>query len=346
MTEATSSVGEDDAAETIAARAAYWDARLRSEQCSQAERAEFQRWLELDPTHAEAFELLQMGIGTLQSAAKTNPALRAMRDRAVAVRRGARRSKFTVRAAAALACVCVGGVIAGVQLRESTFVERGVPSVFQTAVGERSTVQLQDGSEISLDTSSRVEVTYSKARRAIEIDAGRAYFRVAKDALRPFAVDVAGREVVAVGTEFDIRLDERTLVVTLIEGRVDVSASGAGVGDRSTTRTLAPGERMTVDRTTGVATVERADLERTVSWRQGKILFEDTPLDEAVEEMNRYSQTPIVVNDAALRGLRVNGMFYTSQPENFLRALAQYFEVELRIGADGTTYLSRKRESR
>lgn len=346
MTEATSSLGEDDAADTIAARAAYWDARLRSEQCSQAERAEFQRWLQLDRAHAEAFEMLQVGIGTLQTAARSNPALRGMRDRAVAVRQGARRNKLTVRAAAVLAFVSLGGVIAAVQLREPTVVERGVPSVFQTAVGERSTVQLQDGSEISLDTSSRVEVTYSKARRAIEVDAGRAYFRVAKDATRPFAVNVGGREVVAVGTEFDIRLDERNLIVTLIEGRVDVSASGASASDTSTTRTLLPGERMTVDRATGVATVERADLERTISWRQGKILFEDTPLDEAVDEMNRYAPAPIVVDDPALRRLRVNGMFYTSQPENFLRALAQYFEVELRVGADGTTYLSRKRESR
>ncbi len=346
MTEATGPSGEDDAAKIIAARAAYWDARLRSEECSQAERDQFQHWLELDSAHSKAFELLQTGIGTLQSAAKTHPGLRAMRDRAAAARQGTRRSRLRMRAAAVLAFVGLGGVLAVMQWREPAVPERGVASVFQTAIGERSTVQLQDGSEISLDTSSRVEVTYSKARRAIEIDAGRAFFRVAKDSARPFAVNGAGREIVAVGTEFDVRLDERNLIVTLIEGRVDVFGPGANTSDESTTRTLAPGERMTIDRATGEATIERVDLERTVSWRQGKILFEDTPLDEAVEEMNRYMQAPIRIEDPALRRLRVNGMFYTSQPENFLRALAQYFEFEMRVGANGTTHLSRKRESR
>jgi transmembrane sensor len=343
VTDTTGKGLPEDLRTSVREEAAYWDARVRMEACSADERAEFQRWLDSRPEHSTIWASLQQGIKGLQTASTTHPGLRAMRDRAAATRRRAWRTRITVRAAA-VAAIAIIGAAASVQWNRENghaAVER-TASAFQTAVGERSSVQLQDGSEVSLDTGSRVEVSYTKRQRTIEVLQGRVYFRVAKDAGRPFVVAAAGRQVVAVGTEFDIRLDANNLFVTLVEGRVDVAKIPLRRGDTSTVQELTPGERMVVDRSSGRATIARADIEKIVSWRQGKILFENTPLAEAIAEMNRYSAAPIVVADPALDQLQVNGMFYTAQPDNFLRALAQYFSIQLRVAADGSTYLSRQ----
>jgi transmembrane sensor len=321
--------------------AAAWDARLRAHDCSAEERARFQRWLQQSPDNAEQYDSLQRGIEALQAASATHPRLRAMRDHAMAARGRSRGTRIAMRAAAAALLFIIVGVFAA-QWRTSPIEERAIASVFQTAIGERSTVQLQDGSEISLDTRSRVEVAYSAARRSIDIAEGRAYFRVAKDAERPFAVNVAGSEIIAIGTEFDVRLDADYLYVTLIEGRIDVHTA-AQTGDASTPRSLAPGQRLIVDRDDGTVSIEKADLEKVVSWKEGKILFEDTPLDEVIAELNRYSNARIVVEDANLAQLRVNGLFHTEDPSHFLQALTQYLPIRLRVKSDGTTYISQGR---
>jgi len=325
-----------DALEQVREQAAHWDVRIRSPTCTTQERAEFEQWLQLRPEHAETFAALQQGIQVLQLAAASHPRLRAMRDRAAALRRRAIIIRWGGCVAGIAACAFIG--VALIQMHGHPDAPPQFASVFHTAVGERSSVQLQDGSEISLDTNSRVDIVYSKQERALEIAGGRAYFRVAKDASRPFIVTVADREVVAVGTEFDIRLDEEHVFVTLIEGQVDIRATEQA-RDISTVQELVPGERLVVNRASGMATIARTDLAKIVSWRQGKVLFESTPLSEAVAEMNRYLAAPIVIDDPALAQLHVNGMFYTAQPENFIKALIQYFGIKTRI-ADGATHLS------
>jgi transmembrane sensor len=329
--------GSKDSAIEAASR---WDARLRAHDCSAQERAQFQDWLNQSPENARQFSLLQRGLEALQAASTTHPSLRAMRDRAAYMRSKARTRARLWTAAAVLAAVVIGGTAVAVQRRDPPPVEAPrIASVFQTAVGERSTVQLQDGSEISLDTRSKVEVLYASNRRDIEIEEGRAYFRVARDSTRPFTVNAAGSEIVALGTQFDVRLDADYLYVTLIEGSVEVRPHRIAT-DAPISRRLAPGDRLTLHRTDGTVEVERVDIEKVVSWKEGRILFENAPLDEVVAEINRYSTSKIVVEDAKLAQLRVNGMFYTDQPDHFLHALTQYLPIRVRIDRTGTAYLS------
>ena len=341
MTETRQTPRDLDGIPSAETEAAQWDARLRAEDCSAEQRAAFQQWLKDSRENATCYAALQQSIEALQAASVTHPSLRSMRDRAVNTRTRARRTHAFLRAALAASVLVVVGWFA-TQSRDPPQIERAVASVFQTAIGERSSVQLQDGSEIALDTRSRVEVTYSAQRRSIDIAEGRAYFSVAKDANRPFAVKAADREIIAIGTEFDVRVDDDHLYVTLIEGRIDVRGQAHG-DDVATTQSLTPGQRLTLDRTTGTVTIDQADLEKVVSWKEGKILFEDTPLDEVIAEINRYSSAPIVVEDVKLAQLRVNGLFYTENPSHFLQALAQYLPIRLRVDADGTTYISQAR---
>jgi transmembrane sensor len=330
--------GADSSEATEAA--ARWDARLRAHDCSPEERAQFQKWLHERPENTKEFSTLQRGLELLQAASATHPSLRAMRDRAAAERDRARSWRM-LRAVAAILLATIGAAWIALTMQSPDPPDEAprIASVFQTAIGERSTVQLQDGSEIALDTRSRVEVSYASDRRDIAIAEGRAYFQVAKDASRPFTVDAAGNKIVALGTQFDVRLDADYLYVTLIEGSVEVRPDW--VGDNAPPpRRLVPGDRLALDREGGAVTIERADIEKVVSWKEGRILFEDTPLDKVVAEINRYSTAKIVVEDTKLAQLRVNGLFYTDHPEDFLNALTQFLPIRVRIDRTGTAYIS------
>src|SRR5581483_7239884 len=104
-----------------------------------------------------------------------------------------------------------------------------VPTSFETEVGEQRSVVLQDGSVVTLNTSSHIDVDLRKDRRVIRLSRGEALFQVARDATRPFDVVAGPVTVQAVGTEFNVdRRDART-TVTVVEGQVRVSTQAASV---------------------------------------------------------------------------------------------------------------------
>src|SRR5262249_55442924 len=91
-----------------------------------------------------------------------------------------------------------------------------------TGIGERSLVVLADGSKLTLNTSSAIHADFTGRERRVTLVRGEAYFDVAKDPTRPFIVTARSRNVIAVGTAFDVRLQDRQVKVTLVEGKVRV----------------------------------------------------------------------------------------------------------------------------
>lgn len=326
-------------------RAAFWDARLRSPLCTEADRAAFAAWRAGDAEGAAAFERLQAGIGALHLAFESDAELRAMRDRALEARPAPRRWRMAAGIAAAVLALGAGALwlpAPGGPGEGGLQVASGAGSFFQTGVGERSAVTLSDGSTVTLNTRSRVEVAYREGRREVTLIAGQALFEVAKDPSRPFVVTAGPRKVTALGTAFDVRLDGEKVRVTLVEGKVAVEPTRPTVLQKlvAPERRLSPGQQLVAGLEDIGAEIHAADPSAATSWREGKVVFKDTPLTEAVAEMNRYSNTPILVGDASLARYTVNGMFLTSQPQSFVGAVTAYFPIEARPHAGGGTVLA------
>ena len=334
---------------SLAEQAAEWDVRLRSAGCTAADREAFAAWCAEDPAHARAIDELQLGLQTLRQAYGANPRLRAMRDQASMLR--APRPYWRIAAgiaAAAVVAAAGGGWLLGAKdtapasSLATLELSRGAPSVFQTAVGEQSTVTLSDGSKVILNTHSRLVVNFTQGRRDVTLVAGQALFEVAKNAARPFVVHAGSRQVTALGTAFDVRLDGKEVRVTLIEGKVSVEPArgtllaALPLGQRE----LKPGQLLVALDSSPVVRVSAADVAVETSWRQGTLMFNDTPLAEAVAEINRYTTTPIRVADPELGSLRINGRFRTSDPDDFLSAVVAYFPIEARTAPGVETVLS------
>jgi transmembrane sensor len=198
-----------------------------------------------------------------------------------------------------------------------------------TDVGERSDLVLADGSRITLNTASAVHADYSGPDRRITLIRGEAFFDVAKDATRPFIVVAGSRQVIAVGTEFDVRLQESKLRVTLVEGKVRVAAesSPAIVADARfrpvSGVTLEAGSALIVQED-GSEVVERVDVMAATSWRDGKLIIDGESLAQVVAEMNRYSREKLEIANPALEGRKVSGVFETTSGPAFAEALEAY----------------------
>lgn len=190
--------------------------------------------------------------------------------------------------------------------------------VYRTGVGEQRIVQLADGSTLRLDTASKVRVRLSQDRRQVRLLEGQALFEVAHDSARPFVVSTADASVTAVGTVFEVRRDGDGTRVVLVSGAVDVvpiaEASAAP-------RRLQPDQQAVVE--ARGARLEPVNAEAATSWTEGKLTFVDTPLKEAVAEVNRYLARPIVLDAPAVEKTTVNGVFRSGDRDAFVAATAQ-----------------------
>jgi len=299
--------GKDARAARLEA-AAGWYAELQDEQAGHDVWMSFLAW-ERDPANAAAFRQVEAALETLD---RTH--FKARR-RAAPVRRMAVWGGALAAAAALLAgIVLVRLPDPGVPVPDGPAAE-----IYATAVGERQEVTLTDGSLVTLNTASRLEVAYSEAARRVTLLEGQALFDVAPGVV-PFVAGAGGSLTTALGTEFDIRLRPEGAEITLIEGRVKVARAG---GNRSDV--LAPGRKLAFrgDKVL-ITAVDTADV---TGWKTGMIRFRNVTLAEAVEEMNRYSATQLNVPDAGLAAARFSGVFPAGDQEVFLESALLHFNA-------------------
>ena len=365
---------ESRISDQVAEEAGQWDARVRSPDCASADRTRFAEWRDASPEHREAFERLQTVLTTLRRNL-VRAEVRAIRDESLRAEKSSSPSKRTFAAAAAIATLTVATALwttlpdrfQRAPLRESLAMTESLlgwqrSDIYETDVGQRSISTLQDGSSVELDARTRVKVVLSERARNVELVYGQALFHVAHDAKRPFIVRAADREITALGTQFDVRLDGTSVRVTLIEGKVKVSGEpsqnaaylmpgqqliaripgshGKMVGNFAT---HSSGSQRDFTASDGDALVRDVDIGKVTGWRDGRIFLEDLSLAEAVAEMNRHSPVQISVADPEIASLRVNGMFRAGEPQAFVAALEQYFPIVARHYGDTQIELTRRR---
>ena len=322
--------------------AAYWFAREKNADLTRQECEQRDIWLR-DPANRHAYERATALWSELDALA-AHEQMRRLRREALDARPAARAvpTRWLIAAAAGVAGVIVSGYLIrsfsplnAEQSVTAESVEQHDGMRYQTAVGERSVVALKDGSTVTLNTASELLVRFTSAERIVELVRGQAYFAVARDQRHPFVVIAGGRRITALGTAFDVRLERDQVQVVLVEGRVAVNP----VATPKSRMELEPGERF-VSKGDITGSVSVANVPSSTSWRSGRIVFTDTPLADAISEVNRYRNRPITTADAAIGGLKISGTYRVSEVDRFPQALASYYPLEAATRPSGETVLS------
>lgn len=197
-----------------------------------------------------------------------------------------------------------------------------------THAGQRLTVTLSDGSTVTLDTATRLRVARHLRTRRVVLDSGRALFEITPSAWRVFTVQAGAAQIQVLGTAFDVRHWGEDVAVTVLRGRVAVQ------GALPATVTLGPGER--ADVASGVVAPARAvDAQAATAWREGRFVFQRTPLAEVLHEIERYRGRPVQLADPALAALEVSGVYRTANADALLDLLPSLLPVRVQRGADG-----------
>jgi len=300
----------------VLSQAERWYARLKAPDCSASERREFQRWRAV-PEHGAAFadtERLWESLGQLSG----RPDFEQLSQHVLAetaARPHRRWQPFAIAASAALALIG-GGVFFWAQHREPPGV------IYATKPGERSIVQLADGSQLVLNYATELDVRLDQNARRVTLQKGEALFTVAHDPTRPFKVVAGDGVVTALGTRFEIRREDQHVTVTLSEGRVSL--------DRQVDKEhlqLEPGEQVRYQVDAPELHQRTVDAEVVTSWSTGRLRFRSTPLSEALEEVNRYSSTQIRIVDPTLAAIPIAGTFEIGDTTSVVSALTALWPI-------------------
>lgn len=273
------------------AQATYWLTLLTSGLASEEQRRAFRIWLAAAPAHRAAWKEAEKFWHQLDRLAAI-PSVAAD----ASPRRHRRRPAGAARHWAA--AVLLLGVALWVHASPWLYAD------YATAAGEGRTVDLADGSQLQLNTRTALSFEHSGTRR-LTLHQGEVFVRVSADPAHPFEVDTPAGTVRALGTAFEVRLADDGAVVTVYEHAVRVSPTrGEALASlEQGQRAAFSGER--------VAGTETVDLERSSAWRRNRLVFQDRPLAQVVEELNRYRRFPMIVADPRIGALPVSGVFDT-----------------------------------
>ncbi len=337
--------------EEIKRAAAVWMARHEGGLSANEERA-FERWLADDARHARSYHQLERAwsrLGRLRGSAVA-ARLETELDQLIPPTESpsefagshSRRRFAPAWVSGALAASFLWGVIYLAWWRPQQ-ANRPHAEAVATAVGVVRTMNLPDGSVVRMNTDSAIDVLFTPAERRVRIGRGEVFFTVAKNPTRPFVVSAAGVDVRAVGTEFNVRLHHDAIEVVVSEGkvRVDDAANGASLLAPARQPTMPPailsaGHRVTIPvvpaaRPTAAAAapvpVAALEIERSLAWRERKLVFESAPLAVIVAEFNRYNRRQLVIGDPELAPRLVGGTFDANDTATFLELLRTTDEV-------------------
>jgi transmembrane sensor len=330
MTDISSASGFDPFA--LHEAAAAWLVQRQDADWQPQDEAALQQWLAQSEAHRQAFadvartwhDLGQLPRPALAS--DTHAAVPAVPRRGRAARRARSWRLPRVAAAAAVAMLALGYVGYGWYT---------APSYVQdvaTAAGEIRDLQLPDGSRISLNARSTLAVHFYRSRREVVLSQGEAYFEVAPAANRPFTVDAQRSRVTVVGTAFNVRNGPGEVLVKVLHGHVRVQPDRA---EGTAPVSLHAEQGLAVTTLTAAYRRIAASADSIGGWRNGRLVFRRTPLDEVAQEVGQYLGHPVTLGQPGLKFLPVSGYAATDAPATFLEALPDLLPVQVTRNAQG-----------
>lgn len=302
----------------VARRAVEWLVELQSGAATDATRQALQRWRDEHPDHERAWQRIEAVNLRLRNLA--SPLGSAAAQAALATPRSSRRRE-AIKALTVLLCTA-----SAVWMAEERAPWREWLADERTAVGERRTVRLADGSTVALNTASAIDVRFTAGERRIRLVGGEILVTTARDgtgsATRPFVVETAQGELRPLGTRFAVRQQEDVTRVGVFEGAVQVRPRHGGG------RTLNAGEQalFTHDRLGETAPGDEA----ATAWSDGMIVASGTRLADFLAELARHRPGRLAW-DPAVAGLRVSGTYPLADTDRVLDALGAALPVEIRF---------------
>jgi transmembrane sensor len=346
--------------------ARVWLVRLDSKRPAEDVLNEFQEWLSRHPENKQAFQRAFLAwndldlLSTILEPSTQYNQTSASKDILTRIKSSGLELFRPMIVSLGIILSLVAGVISYKNLSMNYGIQTSnVEEEYSTAIGQQRLIALPDGSVMQMNTDSTVNVNYLDDSRRIYMPEGEVWFDVQHNPEKPFIVYAGLFMVRAVGTAFTVKIKEDgSLGVTVTDGRVEVTLSSDAVTGKKLPDIEVPtnvmpmivGKHMVFDTDFGELTdwqslVQKMDpvqIEKRISWRDGILIFDNDPLEVVVAELNRYTQSKIVISDSGIRDLRFGGYFRANDVNLILATLDKNYGIRVDEIKENLIYLSRK----
>jgi transmembrane sensor len=330
----------------IEAEASAWVVQVDSGAMSKGDIEDLKEWISRSPHHKHSFQKMASGfldIGTLLARADTTKNTHKPKSKV---------SFFSAPVMVSMAATLVAGFFFFTSQGPEQPLRVAEPAVqYVASLGEQKELTLPDGSIVTLNTSSKIDVNFTDSERSINLVYGEALFDVAKDTSRPFVVETRQGAVRAVGTVFSVRLIDREVAVLVEEGIVELMAlpninkvaASSSPKDMVVLARLTTGEEASFDGVSkNIKSVELKDVTNRHAWKNGMLIFEGNSLSQVVDEITRYTDMKIVISDPEMQDLQIGGTFKVGETDAFLDAMTLGFNLDVQRVSGNTVYLSQQ----
>lgn len=327
--------------ERVEAQARSWVVYLHSGDATADKLAEFETWLAAAPDHAMAYhdyEQIMMDLGMPCGALDVhNTGLPEIAPPPEPARKSSWPPMRAVAGGVLAAALALTATI-GVSLHDRPGTDAGLQTAQQPAIETRLAeirdVTLPDGTVVTLGAKSRIDYKFEDGLRTVVLAEGEAYFDVAPDKAHPFYVQAGDRLVRVVGTEFDVRQSASSVVVSVVEGVVEViKAQDPGTTEKLKTTlekdVLTAGDKVVAMIGHDQRQIEAVDPDKVASWRTGWLAYDDASLDDIIADLHRYDDRQFIFSDAQLRQVHVTAAFGAEHVDQFLYALEASYPLSV-----------------
>ena len=323
----------------IADEARAWLGLLFAGEPTASDRARFETWLDTSPDHRAAFEKAEEAWSALGLSDHVADWVGAP----VSARPPARpewAGRGWTRWAAGAASIAAAAVLAimAVPAIQDRMTPAG-PERYVAGIGQTRTIELDDGTVLTLGASTAVDVLYARKARRAELLRGSAFFDVAHDPDRPLRVEASNTEILVLGTAFGVRLGPKDVSVSVSRGTVGIVDPGSDEAAPRTT--LSAGRRVVADLQGHILTESDADLDVDLAWMEGHLAYDGASLADVIADINRYRAKRIEIADPELADLRITVSFRADQSEQFLAGLPAAYPVSIRERPDRTVIVAK-----
>lgn len=295
-------------------QAVEWFVKLQSEQCSEKERARFDKWLLKHENHIVAFEQAEQIWANMDD-------LKFIPLSSLDAARSAKPIKSNlVKLASCILFIFSALITGGIWLDHNA-----EAVIYSTEIGEHRCVDLADNSHVDLNTNTRVSVKMSLLGRKVDLIQGEAQFEVSHNPFRPFTVTVGDLNIRDIGTVFNVRKQVQGAIVSVLEGEVELD-NGRNVNNES----IVAGNQRSYSENKGLGILQKVEPEKISAWINGHLVFTHASLSDVIGELERYHDVHFIFADKNLAEETLSGTFNSSDLNPFLHALETMLPIQVK----------------
>ncbi len=311
--------------DVIRQTAVRWYMRMREAAPDAPDRTSFEVWLLSDRRHRAAYQMIESTMEDFSSIERLQALSNALSQKQYFEQNARRKKVSKLGSGLAVLLLCVGlGFLGRTQYQQWQAAPLS-SEVQTTAVAQMVKRTLEDGSVVTANANSAMEIVFYRHQRLVKLTRGEAIFEVTKDPNRPFVVETQQAKVTVLGTRFAVNQLSHKVRISVDHGRVQVARADGS----EHTLILRNGEVAEIEQMNAPHKVNRNAAD-SFSFISGRIVFDRADMFEVADTLSRYRNPTVQALFFGNQTPKVNAVLNVAELESFIQTLPQSVPVTLK----------------